>query len=181
MLKIENAVLIVIDVQGKLAGIMNDPDYLRRILGMMKAAKFLGIPVILTEQAPEKIGTTVDTVRNFVPNVQPIAKQTFSCCGEPLFMDAVKSSGRKQILVCGIEAHVCVYQTVRDLVKAGYDVYLVVDAVSSRVAVDREIGIHRSQREGAVLTTLEMTVTELMQSTRHPSFREIMKILKENK
>jgi nicotinamidase-related amidase len=181
MLTIEHSLLVVIDVQGKLAGLMNDPDYLRRIRGAMKAAKFLEIPVVLTEQAPEKIGATIDAVRDLVPSVQPVVKQTFSCCGEAGFTDALSQWGRKQIIVSGIEAHVCVYQTVRDLIKAGYEVHLMVDAVSARSPVDQEIGIHRSQREGAILTTLEMVVTELMQSTRHPKFRDVMALLKENK
>jgi nicotinamidase-related amidase len=181
MLVTEQSLLVVIDVQGKLAAMMDDPDYLRRVRGLMKAAKFLEIPVILTEQAPEKIGATIDAVRDLAQTSTPISKQTFSCCGEPAFMDAVKSSGRKKIIVCGIEAHVCVYQTVRDMLKHGYEVYLVADAVSSRSPVDQEIGIHRSQKEGAVLTTLEMVVTELMQSTHHPRFRDVMALLKDNK
>jgi nicotinamidase-related amidase len=181
MLTIEQSLLVVIDVQGKLAGMMDDPDYLRRIRAMLKAVKFLEVPVILTEQAPEKIGVTVDAVRDLAQTAPLIVKQSFSCWGEPAFVDAVKSSGRKQMIVAGIEAHVCVYQTVRDLIKAGYEVYLLADAVSSRNPADHEIGIHRSQKEGAVLTTLEMTVTELMQSTHHPKFRDVMALLKENK
>ncbi len=181
MLTTDQSILIVIDVQGKLAAMMDDPDYLRRVRGLLKAVRFLEIPVLLTEQAPEKIGATIDAVRDLAPTVVPIPKQTFSCCGEPAFMDAVKASGRRKIMVCGIEAHVCVYQTVRDLIQQGYEVYLVVDAISSRSPVDQEIGVHRSQKEGAVLTTLEMVVTELMQSTKHPRFRDVMALLKENK
>jgi len=178
MLKIENTLLVVIDVQGKLAAMMSDPDYLRRVKGMLKAARLLDLPIVMTEQAPGKIGATIDAVRDLVSTITPIAKQTFSCCGEPAFVEAIKQSGRKQILVCGIEAHVCVYQTVRDLVQSGYEVYLVVDAVSARGPADHEIGIHRSQKEGVILTTLEMTVTELLQSTSHPKFRDVMALLK---
>ena len=181
MLKIESSLLVVIDVQGKLAKLMHDGHYLRHVQGMMKAAKMLDIPIVMTEQAPEKIGATIEEIRALAPDVRPIAKQTFSSCGEPAFMEAVKRLRRKQIIVVGIEAHVCVYQTVRDFVKAGYEVYLAVDAVSARTDVNKDIGVHRSEREGAVLTTTEMTITEWIQSTKHPKFREIMALLKENK
>jgi nicotinamidase-related amidase len=175
---IENSILLVIDVQGKLASVMHDKHYVRHIQGMIKAAQILGIPIIVTEQAPEKIGNTIPEIREMLPENLPINKQTFSCCGEPVFLETVKNSRRKQILICGIEAHVCVYQTVRDLLTAGHDVYLVVDAVSSRSAHNTEIGIKRSEGDGATLTTLEMIITELIQSTRHPKFREIMALLK---
>ena len=181
MLTIEHSLLVVIDVQGKLAGMMQDSRYLYRVQGMIKAAKLMDIPIVISEQAPDKIGVTVEEVCALVPGAVPIIKQTFSCAGEPAFVDALKRSGRRQIIVTGIEAHVCVYQTVRDLLKSRYEVYLVVDAVSSRSAVDQEIGIHRSEKEGAILTTLEMTITELMKSTRHPRFRDVMALLKENK
>jgi nicotinamidase-related amidase len=181
MIASEHAVVVVIDVQGKLAGMMSDPDYLPRIRALLKGARFLGLPVILTEQAPQKIGTIIDAVRNLAPTVTPIAKETFSCYAEPAFVQELKRIGRKQVIVAGIEAHVCVFQTVRDLVKAGYEVYLVADAISARNPVDQEIGIHRAQKEGAILTTLEMTLTEILQSTRHPNFKDVMALLKENK
>ena len=178
MVKIENSVLVVIDVQGKLAGLMHDPGYLLHVKGMIRAAQILGIPIILTEQAPEKIGNTISEIRELLPENIPIKKQTFSCCGEPVFLETIKNSRRKQILVCGIEAHVCVYQTVRDLRTAGHDVYLVTDAVSSRSLQNTAIGIKRAEDDGATLTTLEMIITELIQSTKHPKFKEIMALLK---
>ena len=99
MLKIESSLLVVIDVQGKLAKLMHDGHYLRHVQGMMKAAKMLDIPIVMTEQAPEKIGATIEEIRALAPDVRPIAKQTFSSCGEPAFMDAVKRLRRKQIIV----------------------------------------------------------------------------------
>ena len=181
MLKIEQSVLVVIDVQGKLASMMHDANYLRHVQGMMKAAKLLGVPIIITEQSPQKIGGTVKEIRAMAPEVEPIPKETFSCCLEPVFMDALTLLRRKQVIVTGIEAHVCVYQTVRELLKAKFEVYVLADAVSARAAVNKEIGLHRCQQEGAVLTTLEMTVTELLVSTKHPKFRDVMALLKENK
>lgn len=178
MVKVENSVLLVIDVQGKLAGLMHDSGYLRRVQGMIKIAQILSIPIIITEQSPEKIGNTIPEISEILPENIPIKKQSFSCCGEPAFMDAFKRVGRSQVIVTGIETHVCVYQTVRDLLMAGRDVYLLVDAVSSRSPQNAAIGIGRAKDDGATLTTLEMIVTELIQSTRHSKFREIMALLK---
>lgn len=179
--QIDRSLLVVIDVQGKLAGMMSDLTYLRHVQGMIRIAQILGIPVVVTEQAPEKIGETVREVKTLFSEFHPVIKQTFSCCAEPRFIDELKRYDRTQMIVCGIESHVCVYQTVRDLRALGYDVQLVTDAVSSRSKHNAQIGIERCAQDGAKLTSLEMLVTELIQSTAHPKFREIMAMLKENK
>lgn len=180
MLTIEHSVLLVIDVQGKLASMMYDLKYLKCIRAMITAAKMFEAPIIVTEQAPEKIGSTIDSITAMTSGATYVAKQAFSCCGESEFLNALKRTGRRQVIVTGIESHVCVYQTVRDLIKARYEVYLLADAVSARHEVNCDIGLRRSEREGAILSTMEMTLTELMQSTHHPKFREIMALLKDN-
>lgn len=179
-IEIQNSVLLIIDVQGKLANMMCDTDYKDHIRALIKAAGILAIPIFLTEQAPDKIGRTVPEITQLLNGIAPITKQTFSCCGEPMFDEALKRSGRKHVIVCGIEAHVCVYQTVRDLLKDGYEVSVVVEAVSARSQHNAHAGIARCKDLGAVLTKLEMLVTELIVSTKHPKFREIMALLKEN-
>lgn len=178
---IKRAVLVVIDVQGKLAGMMCDPHYLRHVQGMIKIAQILDFPILVTEQAPEKIGGTVPEIKGMFQSFGPIVKQTFSCCGEPGFMVELNRLRRSLVIVCGIESHVCVYQTVRDLCGLGHDVHLVSDAVSSRSKHNEQIGIERCAQSGAIITSLEMLVTELIRSTAHPRFREIMSLLKENK
>lgn len=178
--EIKNSVLLVIDVQGKLANMMCDEDYQDHIRGLIKAASILDVPILVTEQAPDKIGYTVAEITNLLNGIVPVSKQTFSCCGEPAFMEALKGLGRKHVIVCGIESHVCVYQTVRDLLNSGYQVSVVVEAVSARSKHNAHAGIARCKDLGAVLTTLEMLVTELIVSTKHPKFREIMALLKEN-
>lgn len=180
MISVRNSVLVVIDVQGRLARLMHSPQYLACVIATIKAAQILEIPVLLTEQAPEKIGSTIPEVRDLLHDQTPIAKQTFSCCGEEQFAQAVKNLGRSEVIIAGIEAHVCVYQTVRDLARQNYHVHLVTDAVSSRSEHNEEMGIKRCEQEGAVLATTEMMITELIESTRHPKFREIMALLKEN-
>lgn len=180
MIEIKNSVLLIIDVQGKLAHKMHDAGYLPAIQGLIKAAQLLDIPILVTEQAPEKIGSTISDLTEIWGDVTPIVKHSFSCCGEPVFMDAFKLLNRSHVIVAGIESHVCVYQTVRDLLKAKYHVALVTDAVSARSEHNGQAGIQRCKDEGAVLTTLEMLVTELIVSTGHPRFREIMALLKDN-
>ena len=177
-IEIQNSVLLIIDVQGKLANMMCDADYQSHIRRLIKVAGILEFPILLTEQAPDKIGRTVVEITDMLKGVVPISKQTFSCCGEPAFVDALKHLGRRHVVVCGIESHVCVYQTVRDLLKTGHQVSVVAEAVSARSKHNAHAGIARCKDMGAVLTTLEMLVTELIVSTRHPKFREIMSLLK---
>lgn len=179
--EIDKVVLVAIDIQGRLANMMHDPHYLRLVLGSIRVAQLLTIPVIVTEQAPDKIGPTVPEVKSLFIDFSPIIKQTFSCCDNPDFMNTLEKIGRKQVLVCGIESHVCVFQTVRDLCAKRYEVQLITDAVCSRTRHNAELGIRRSTQAGAALTSMEMFTTELLRSTEHPKFREIMALLKENK
>ena len=152
----ENAVLLIVDVQGKLARLMYKKDELiRHIGGLIHVADFLEIPIIFTEQAPHKIGTTIPEVSKFLKGRKPVPKVTFSCCAEEKFMQALEALGRKQIIVTGIEAHVCIYQTVRDLMDRQYEVQVVGDAVSSRTLENREIGFKLMNRTGAILTSTE--------------------------
>ncbi|MBL8013567.1 MAG: hydrolase [Candidatus Omnitrophica bacterium] len=181
MISIRNSVLVVIDVQGKLAQLMHSPDYLPALKAVIKAAQLLEIPTVLTEQAPGKIGSTIPEVRELLKDQPPIVKQTFSCWGEEQFVNTITSLCRNEIIIVGIESHVCVYQTVRDLLRRNYHVHLVTDAVSSRAVHNAKMGIERCEKEGAVLTTTEMIITELIESTRHSKFREIMALLKESK
>ena len=181
MISVRNSVLVVIDIQGKLARLMHSSDYLSCVKAMIKAAHLLEIPIVLTEQAPEKIGGTIPEIHELLHEKAPIVKRTFSCWGEEQFVNAVNGLGRNEIIVVGIESHVCVYQTVRDLVRENYHVHVVTDAISSRAFHNAQMGIERCQKDGAVLTTTEMVITELIGSTRHPKFRDIMALLKESK
>jgi nicotinamidase-related amidase len=179
MLDIEQSVLIVMDVQGKLARMMHDTSYLNHISAAMKVAHLLEIPIIATEQAPEKIGSTIDEIRALVPGIPIIHKETFSCYPEPSFIKKIESLGRRQVIITGIEAHGCVWQSTHDFLHHQYEVFIIVDAVSAHSALDKDIGLRRCERQGAVLTTVEMMATELIRTARHPKFKEVMMILKE--
>jgi isochorismate hydrolase len=143
---------------------------------LIKGITLLEIPIILTEQV--KIGPTIPELAELMPGVTPIIKNSFSCCGDPQFMAALAATGKKQVMVCGIEAHVCAYQTSMDLMAAGYEVYLVADAVSSRTARNREIGIQKLLASGAILTSTEMALFELLKTATDPRARELFRIIK---
>ena len=179
MLTFNNAVLVIVDVQGKLATLMKDKDILfGNLVRMTKGAKVLDIPIIWNEQVPEKLGDTIATLKEVLTDNAPLPKNSFSCCGNPAFMDKLKETGRKQVLLVGIETHICVYLTAIDLIKAGYEVQLVVDAVSSRYKVNRSIGIERMKDAGAILTTTEMSLFEMLGKAGGDQFKQIAKIVK---
>lgn len=179
MLKADKAVLTIVDVQGKLATLMKDKDILfDNLVRMIHGAKALNIPIIWNEQVPEKLGETIAPLKEILIDNAPLPKVSFSCCGNPAFMERLKSSGRKQVILVGIETHICVYQTALDLIENGYEVHLVVDAVSSRYEVNKHVGVERMKVAGAVLTTVEMSLFEMLGKAEGEKFKEIAKIVK---
>ena len=179
MLLAEDCVLLVVDVQGKLAQLMDDREVLfANLRRMIQGARVLDIPVIWIEQLPEKLGPSIPEVALELPGQSPIAKDSFSCAGNARFNEALESTGRKQVLLTGIETHICVYQTAIDLLDAGYQVELVTDATGSRIASNKPLGIGKMQSHGAVLTSTEMCLFELMRVATHPAFRTIQQIVK---
>ena len=179
MMTIDNSVFVLVDVQGKLAELMSEKEELyAKLKACTGGMQILGIPTIWVEQSPEKMGSTIKQLSKLLKGLAPIPKKTFSCCGEPEFMKALRQTLRKKVIIAGIETHVCVYQTAVDLMAAGYDVEVVSDAVSSRSAENRNVALHKIASLGARLTTTEMILLELMQTSSHPKFRDILKIIK---
>lgn len=180
MLNIQDSALLVIDVQGKLAQLMQDKETLfANLERMIRGAQVLELPVIWTEQVPDKLGATTPAIAQLLADsAQPFSKSSFSCCGQTGFAEQLQAAGRKQILVTGIEAHICVYQTAVDLLAQGYEVQLVTDAVSSRSAANRHLGIERIKEAGATLTSTEMALFELLRVAQGPQFKAITKIVK---
>jgi nicotinamidase-related amidase len=177
MLSRENTILIVVDIQGNLARVMDEQAFLiENNKKLIKGMHALGIPVLLTEQNP--LGTTIPEIADLLPGVQAITKDSFSCCSEEKFISAVKATSRKQILMTGIEAHVCVYQTAMDLLAMGYEVQVAADAVSSRTARNREIGIRKLTHSGAILTSTEMALFELLKTASAPMAKDLFRIIK---
>jgi nicotinamidase-related amidase len=179
MLQVKNSALLVIDVQGKLAQMMYEQEQLfGNLQKMVRGAQVLGLPIIVTEQNPEGLGPTIPELAQFLTDTPLISKMSFSCCGNSEFMQAVKALGRQQLLMTGIETHICVYQTTRELLEQGYEVEVVTDAVSSRTLANKAIGLQRMQEAGARMTSSEMALYELLQVAEGPQFKEILKLVK---
>lgn len=180
MLTIDNTALIVIDVQGKLAQLMYQKETLfANLKRMIQGAQLLELPILWTEQVPDKLGETTPEIRELlVQTTRPISKVSFSCCGNEPFMSQLKRLNRNQMLLTGMESHICVYQTALDLRQRDYEVQIVADAVSSRIAENKQIGLERMKEAGAQLTSTEMALFELLRAAEGPKFKEIARIIK---
>ena len=177
-LKVEDTALLVVDIQEKLLPkIMQAGEVLRNASFIVNAAKVLGVPVIATEQYPKGLGPTVEPIRGLLTTVWE--KKTFSAVGEGGALDFLKSDARIKVVVVGIEAHICVMQTVLDLLNQGFHVFVCVDAVSSRYAIDVKIALKRMQQAGAILVTAEVCVYEWLETAANPAFKEISGMVQE--
>jgi len=178
MLKKENALLVFIDVQGRLSELVDGSEILfENLQRLLKGMNALNVPVIATEQLPEKLGPTRE---EFQENISSpiIAKSSFGCCGEPAFFQTLEKTGRKQIILCGIETHVCIYQTAMELLASGHKVYVVTDAVSSRNPANKTLALRRMENEGVRLTGTEMVLFELLGDAKDPAFKSVLQIVK---
>jgi nicotinamidase-related amidase len=176
---IESSVLVVVDVQGKLANLMHDKESLfANLVRMVKGAQLLGIPILWNEQNPAGLGPTIPELVELLKDLKPLAKMTFGCGGNQAFVSEFRKLGRKQVLLVGIESHVCVYQTACELLRMGAEVYLVSDAVSSRTRENKQIGLELMKSRGAAVTSTETVLFELMRTAEHPRFRDISRLVK---
>jgi nicotinamidase-related amidase len=179
MLEVNNSVFIIIDVQEKLARVMYEKENLiRNIEKLGKGMGILGVPVILTEQYPQGLGSTVPEVFDAVKPERTISKTCFSCCGHDGFMALLGKMERTQIIIAGIEAHICVYQTVKDIVSSGYEVHVASDAVSSRTLENKTIGLHLMANAGALTSSVETVLFELLKVAEGDKFRAISRLMK---
>ena len=171
--------LLVVDLQQRLAPAIHETAAVTRRCGILiEAALRLGLPLMISEQNPQGLGPTLPEIAALAPPDAIRAKMAFSCFGEPDLRALFESWQRRQILVCGTEAHVCVLQSVLDLRAAGYDVFVVADAVGSRVPENRERGLARMARAGAEVVTTEMVVFEWLRRADDPNFRELLGLIK---
>lgn len=179
MLTKKNALLMVIDIQGKLANIVQDAERTQlNIKRLIEGVKILDLPVIATEQVPQKIGETIEQIKTALGDLPILRKNTFSCYSDAEIKKAIRDTGRDQVIVCGIETHICVYQTTLQLLADGFKVYLVKDAVSSRSIENKEIAVQRMINEGAKLASTEMVLFELQQVATGDQFRLLSKLVK---
>ena len=179
MLTISDSILLVIDVQEKLFHVMYQKEQLAdNLQRLIKGMKVLEVPILVTEQYPEGLGPTIPEISQLLGDVKPYPKVNFSCCGDEGFLQAFKQLRRKQVLIAGIESHVCVYQTAADLISAGFEVYVVSDAVSSRSEQNKDTGIKMMLQSGAKLTGTEAALFELLKVAKGDKFKAISQLVK---
>jgi nicotinamidase-related amidase len=174
--------LVIIDVQEKLMPVIDGADaVIRNLERLVRGCHILGVPVIVTEQYVKGLGPTVEPLRRALEETSgyaPIEKSCFSAAGCEVFSTRLAELGRTQLLVAGVETHVCVYQTVEDLLARDLSVSVVADAVSSRTAQNREIALRRVAADGALLTSTEMALFELTVAAGTDEFRAISRLVK---
>jgi len=174
------AALVIIDVQESFrAAIPDFADLAARIADAARGAQLLNVPIVVTEQYSKGLGRTAEEIRAALPaDLEPVEKTAFSSCGAREFVARLEAAGARQILVCGIEAHVCVNQTTHDLLARGFQVHLLTDCVSSRSAQNKQAGLDKMLRSGALPSTVELALFELMRDARHEQFKAVQKLIK---
>ena len=178
-LNAQSTALLLIDFQEKLFPVMHDKDkLLRNVVKLVQGAKVLEIPIVLTEQYPKGLGPTIPEIKSLIPDIKPVEKVCFNCCDEDLFCSALDGLKRKQVLIAGIEAHICVYQTAIALVGTGYEVQVLGDCVASREPENKVTAVSRMVGEGVGLTTMEMALFELLKEAKGEKFKQISNIVK---
>lgn len=170
--------LVVVDVQERLVQVMADRDLLiKRIEIMIQAARLLGLPIVLTQQKPQSLGPTIPQLARHLEGIEPVNKTYFSCWAEPQFRARLQDLHAKDVVLCGIEAHVCIYQTASDLIRHGFNVHVPSDAISSRSIQDRQNAIWRMAWEGARISSTEMTIFELLETADHALFKQVSRLM----
>ncbi len=175
----EKSALLIIDIQERILPVIsNHQRVVENTIKLIKGFKILSLPIYFTEQYPKGLGSTTPSILDQLVEIKPFDKMSFSCSGAPDLFEEFKMKNLSQIVVCGIESHVCVQQTVLDLIENGFQVNLAADAVSSRKEIDYNTSIDRMKHHGAEVTTTESILFELLNVCGTPQFKEISKIVK---
>lgn len=179
MLNCHNTGLVIIDIQGKLATLMEESEqYIAHCCALIAGAKQLDLPIIWLEQNPEKLGSTQPDILSLLDGIKPITKFTFDACREPSFLAAIAKENKPNWLICGIEAHICVYQTAASLLQNNYQVHLVNDCIAARKGENKQLAVNKLQHLGARITGLEMALFELVKDCRDERFKGILNLIK---
>jgi nicotinamidase-related amidase len=175
----EDTACIVIDIQERLYPFIYENDALtKNLITLIKGLKILKIPLIVTQQYTKGLGDTIVPVKEALDVYEHIEKMSFSCCGDKVFMDSLDKLNKKNVILVGIESHVCVLQTALDLLDKGYTPVLIEDCVSSRKVNDKTIAVERMRSEGAVISTYESILFELAMVSGTDEFKAISKLVK---
>ena len=179
MLNTQNSMVLMIDVQEKLVKVTGAGVEAQNAAKMIAAANILGLPVLVSEQYPKGLGSTVANVSEFFSeNTKVIEKSAFSILKEENALETIKSYGKKQVILFGIETHICVLQTALELIKNGFEVYLIKNASKSRQDSEHLSGIDVMKSAGVNVVTLEITLFELLETSKNPSFKQIQALIK---
>jgi isochorismate hydrolase len=177
----KNLMLIIIDIQGALVKAM-ESDVVNRVIRngqiLIAFAKEMGIPILITEQYPKGLGETIPEIKRDLEGIVPIEKMNFSCCQLESVKKRLEDSRKKEVILCGIEAHVCVLQTAADLLQQGYGVHVVADAVCSRRKLDWKTGLRWMEKKGAMISTTEIIAFQLLKEAGTNEFKRLSKLLK---
>lgn len=179
ILKKETSALLIIDLQERILPVIRNIDIvLENTIKLIKGFKILQLPVFCTEQYPKGLGTTSQKILKELEGYSPINKMSFSCSGAGELFDEFHKMKLTQVVVCGVESHVCVQQTAMDLLANGFQVYISADAVSSRRETDYNLALERMRSLGAEVTTAESVLFELLEVCGTPEFKEVSKVVK---
>lgn len=179
-LDLAGTLLVIIDMQEAFRSKIPDfAETAARIALVAHAARLLEVPVLVTEQYPRGLGQTAVEIKAALPDTQEIIEKTaFSSCGANKFTAELERNGARQVLVCGIEAHICVNQTTHDMLALGLQVHLLMDCITARTAQNRQIGLAKMQASGALPSSIEMALFELMRDAKHEQFKAIQGMIK---
>jgi nicotinamidase-related amidase len=178
-LNAESTVLVLIDFQERLfPAIYGKEKLLDSVLKLVKGMQVLEVPIIITEQYPKGLGPTIPEIKALLPDARPVEKVCFSCCDEPAFMERLGALKRKQVVIAGIEAHICVYQTALSLARAGYEVQTAGDGIGSRDPENKAAALNKMGWAGLSATTTEMALFELLKVAKGDKFKAISAIVK---
>lgn len=175
MLEANNSLVLMIDVQERLVGALEKNVIVEKSQKIIDGANILGIPVLATEQYPKGLGHTVVTLAD---NTEVVEKTYFNALLEDGMLDKIKSYGKKQIILFGIETHICVYQTACALIEAGFEVFIIKDACASRNKYEFKQGIEAMRDNGAKISCVEMTLFEWLKGAKNPRFKEVQALIK---
>lgn len=178
-ISLEDCIFVQVDVQERLFPfISNNEELEKNLITLVKGLQLLEVPMIINEQYKKGIGETIPSLRELTDTYPHFEKTTFSCCGQEEGLAAIKNSGKKIVILAGIETHVCVLQTALDLLEEGLQPVLVTDCVNSRKQKDKDMAIQRMIQAGVIPTTYESLLFELTLNAKHPSFKEVSKLVK---
>jgi nicotinamidase-related amidase len=176
---LEDTAAVCVDIQEKFTKIIYKFDeILKNAQKLIDGLNVLEVPIVVTEQYPKGLGYTIPEIKKHLNEYNPIEKLAFSCCGSDEFCNELKKTGKKNVILFGIETHVCVLQTVLDLLEMGYQPVLVEDCVSSRKKSDRKTAMNRMQQEGAIITSSESILFELSRIAGTKKFKQISNLVK---